>query len=543
MPITVNYPGVYIEELPSGVHTITGVATSITAFIGRAARGQVNEPITITSFADYDRTFGGLWQPSSMSFAVNDFYGNGGSTAIIVRLTHQAGTATFTLPEDAEPQASPLHGAVSPPSTYASLNLQAASPGAWANNLGISVDYQTKDSTDLSLFNLTLTLMDAARQTKLVVEKYLNLSVDPASSRFIGTVLDQQSELAVVVTDMNGKYEVPYVRPALTVASGSPPQGPWFQGGDDGGPLTDTDFLGDQADKEGLYALEKADLFNILCIPPYLGDNSPHGDDVSTNLVSKAAQYCEDRRAFYILDPPSAWTSLKTAQTQFSQIQQFVGTTSDHAAIFFPRVLEQNPLLDNQLDTIAPSGAIAGVFARTDAQRGVWKAPAGQDATLNGVVQLALQLTDPENGLLNPLGLNCLRTFPLVGNVVWGARTIRGADALADQWKYIPVRRTALFLEESLYRGLKWAVFEPNDETLWQNIRLNAGSFMHDQFRKGAFQGSSPDQAYFVKCDSETTTQSDIDNGVVNVIVGFAPLKPAEFVVIQIQQMAGQLQV
>jgi uncharacterized protein len=195
------------------------------------------------------------------------------------------------------------------------------------------------------------------------------------------------------------------------------------------------------------------------------------------------------------------------------------------------------------LETFVPCGAIAGVFASTDANRGVWKAPAGIQATIVGSSQLSVGLTDAENGELNQLGINCLRSFPVVGKVAWGARTLRGADQLADEYKYIPVRRTALFIEESLYRGLKWAVFEPNDAPLWAQIRLNVGAFMQTMFRQGAFQGSTPREAYFVKCDSESTTQNDINLGIVNVIVGFAPLKPAEFVVISIQQIAGQIAV
>jgi phage tail sheath protein FI len=171
----------------------------------------------------------------------------------------------------------------------------------------------------------------------------------------------------------------------------------------------------------------------------------------------------------------------------------------------------------------------------------VWKAPAGIDATLRGVVELEVKLTDRENGLLNPTGVNCLRAFPEIGRVVWGARTLRGADSLASEWKYVPVRRLALFIEESLFRGTKWVVFEPNDEPLWAQIRLNVGAFMQNLFRQGAFQGTSPRDAYFVKCDRETTTQNDINLGVVNIVVGFAPLKPAEFVVIKLQQMAGQI--
>ena len=184
---------------------------------------------------------------------------------------------------------------------------------------------------------------------------------------------------------------------------------------------------------------------------------------------------------------------------------------------------------------------MAGLYARTDANRGVWKAPAGTEASLSGVQGLVYNLTDTENGQLNPLGLNCLRIFPVYGDVCWGARTLAGSDQMASQWKYVSVRRFALFLEESLYRGTKWVVFEPNDEPLWAQIRLNVGAFMQDLFRQGAFQGQTAQQAYFVKCDNETTTQTDIDNGIVNILVGFAPLKPAEFVVIKISQIAGQI--
>jgi hypothetical protein len=205
-------------------------------------------------------------------------------------------------------------------------------------------------------------------------------------------------------------------------------------------------------------------------------------------------------------------------------------------------LLAQDPLQENRLAEYAPSGAVAGVIARTDGQRGVWKAPAGLDAGLRGVAALTVRMTDGENGVVNPQGVNGLRTFPTAGHVVWGARTLRGADQLASEWKYLPVRRLALFIEESLFRGTQWVVFEPNDEPLWAQIRLNVGAFMQNLFRQGAFQGASPRDAYFVKCDSETTNQNDIDLGIVNIHVGFAPLKPAEFVVIQIQQIAGQVQ-
>jgi phage tail sheath protein FI len=544
MPITPTYPGVYVEEIPSGVHTITGVATSITAFLGRAARGPVNQPTVINSFPDYDRIFGGLWVNSTMSYAVRDFYMNGGSQAVIVRLVDGGSASTITLPEDTSLPRSPLDSPLSSAST--NLVLQAANSGSWGSNLFALVDHKTKNNLDILLFNLTTTLMDSTRTRVLATEKYVNLSVDPANARYVTNVLAQNSSL-VIVQNLGGTDEVPGVRPAETyVTILSPPQvNPipvWATKGSDGNELNDNDFIGPGTDgsKTGLFALENVDLFNLLSIPPYTNNNA----DVSTTLVGTAAQYCEKRRAFYLVDPPSDWLSKATAVSKFTDPNtDYVGTHSDHAALFFPRLKEANPLHDNQIEVFVPSGAVAGIFARTDAQRGVWKAPAGQDATLVGVPQLSVPLTDAENGELNPLGVNCLRAFPIVGRVVWGARTLKGADQLASEWKYIPVRRTALFIEESLYRGTKWVVFEPNDEPLWAQIRLNVGAFMHNLFRQGAFQGTSPRDAYFVKCDKETTTQNDIDLGIVNILVGFAPLKPAEFVVIQIQQMAGQIQV
>jgi hypothetical protein len=257
-------------------------------------------------------------------------------------------------------------------------------------------------------------------------------------------------------------------------------------------------------------------------------------------------QYCTDRRAMLIIDPPGEWgaqaaTAAGAAIAGLGDLG-ISGTSARNASLFFPRVVQPDPLRDNQLDTFSPSGIVAGIMARTDAQRGVWKAPAGLDAALNGIQGLQVNLTDDENGQLNPLGINCLRSFPVNGRVVWGSRTMRGADQLADEYKYIPVRRMALFIEESLYRGTQWVVFEPNDEPLWAQIRLNVGAFMQNLFRQGAFQGKTPREAYLVKCDKETTTQNDINLGIVNILVGFAPLKPAEFVIIKIQQLAGQIQ-
>lgn len=520
MPVNPTYPGVYIEELQSGVRTITGVATSVTAFIGRASRGPDNQAITINSFADFERSFGGLRADSMLGYTVRDFYFNGGSQAIIVRLHNGATAATLDLST----------GGTSPNDK---LTLVASSVGSWGNNLKALVDYNTKDPKDNTLFNLTVFELNGA------TEKFINVSIDSKNPRYLPLVLKQSSNLVGMQWDsQNATWLVPNVRPQ-EVASTNPAA--VTQQGTDGGMLIQDQFTTNtRANKTGLYALEQVDLFNILCIPPYNQFNN-----VDTNLLSLAAAYCESRRAILLVDSPSGWNSTAIAIGKPGDPNDTgiaaLGVNSKNAALFFPRLLEADPLRENQIAEVVPCGAVAGTFARTDTQRGVWKAPAGLDATLVGVPQLTVPLTDQENGQLNTLGINCLRSFPAAGRVIWGARTLQGDDRLASEWKYLPVRRTALYIEESLYRGTQWVIFEPNDEPLWAQIRLNVGAFMQNLFRKGAFKGSTPREAYFVKCDKETTIQNDIDLGIVNIVVGFAPLKPAEFVIIKLQQLAGQI--
>jgi hypothetical protein len=544
------------------VRTITGVATSIAAFIGRASRGPTDSdkdsPVTINSFGDFERIFGGLWVGSSLGFAVRDFYLNGGSQAIIVRLYHSESG------DNAKPSKSKV--------SVGDIKLEAAYEGKWGAYLRATVDTDvSQDVADTlgvskaDLFNLTV--RDAGLTG--TSERYLNISVKD-SARRIDKVLADQSRL--VRWDGNwppnplpaiaaGDDDVTKAEKTLAGAKKAQPPVPadiaaaqavldaarkaMDDAVSDGLALTKSDDFTPQnaeADKKGLFALERIyaqeGLFNILCIPPYLDSV-----DVDVSLVSDASAYCEKRRAMLLVDARSDWKDKATARTKFTDANNDnVGTRSRNAALYFPRLRQPNPLRDGQTEEFVPCGAVAGIFARTDTQRGVWKAPAGLDATLVGVPQLSVPLTDDENGELNPIGINCLRAFPSAGRVVWGSRTLRGADQLADEYKYVPVRRLALYIEESLYRGTQWVVFEPNDEPLWAQIRLNVGAFMHGLFRQGAFQGQTPKDAYFVKCDKETTPQDQINLGIVNIVVGFAPLKPAEFVVIKIQQMAGQIE-
>jgi Bacteriophage tail sheath protein len=770
MPVAATYPGVYIEEIPSGVHTLTGVSTSITAFVGYTSRGTVNDPVHIFSYADFERAFGGLAVDSPLSYCVNHFFQNGGTDAYVVRVAQNATAASVSLRS----------------ALAVVLDVTAASPGAfgatpsagtWGNNLQIDVDYDT--SNPLSLFNLrvteyvpqngamvpgrsemfrnltlnsfdpnyavatvnaqsqiimltrpaiafagngkstsdVLTFADAAPmpanyqlaysingdppQTITVpvpsapggtlatalgallidIPAAINAKSPPgvtgaivggnrleftsatagerSSVRFFdaasnsvtarlklglgngGTEVDAAAAVRPLPSGTTGNVVVPIVFPAVgaltmdvmkgTVAvplvaaiaipvwgaptsvpvptsldeavadinaallaaaaaqpllAGSTAQrigntvrvlpGPadpnvWFrfsagptatafgldaagarnvghyapgvgvtvfaqvQGpvGNNGVPPSAVELIGNEAAKTGLYALEDVDLFNLLAIP-----DASAGPGMF-NVLTEAIAYCTRRRAFMIIDAP------ETVST-FAQAQAWMGATasplrSRNSAIYFPRLRAPDPLKNGVVGSFAAAGALAGLYARTDSERGVWKAPAGTAATIVGATGLSYTLTDKENGALNPLALNALRTFPVIGTISWGARTGRGADTLADEYKYVPVRRLALFLEESLYRGTQWAVFEPNDEPLWAQIRLNLGAFMHTLYAQGAFQGRTPRDAYFVKCDKETTTQNDIDLGRVNIVVGFAPLKPAEFVIIQIQQIAGAI--
>ncbi len=373
-------------------HPITVVATSITAFIGSALRGPTDMPGPVNSFADFERLYGGLWAQSTLGYAVQQFFSNGGSRALIVRVE-----------------------------------------------------------------------------------------------------------------------------------------------GDGAGGITDADIIA------SLPALDHADLFNLLCIPPL----KRSGGDVGKPTWDAAVAYAKSRRAFVIVDPAEHWATAEDVLDPSTGVASVV-TTADNAAIYFPRVLANDPLTE-AVAGFAPGGAIAGIFAGTDAQRGVWTAPAGIQAAMAGVVGLSLggttnpgKIADAESGKLNAAGINCLRNFPVYGDVVWGARALEGADRLASDWKYIPVRRLGFYIEESVFRGTQWVVFEPSSPSLWAQITLEVGNFMQTLFRQGAFKGATPAEAYFVRCDSSTMTPHDIANGLINILIGFAAVRPAEYVVIRVQQTAAQ---
>ncbi|MDQ1039735.1 phage tail sheath protein FI [Streptomyces sp. V3I8] len=609
-----TYPGVYVEELPSSARTISTVTTSVTAFVGHTRRGPLNEPVRVTSFTEFERRFGGLSSRGAVGYAVHQFFGNGGTVAVIVRVAraNSGKTAHVTL-ESTEGH-----------SGSAVLHVHAKEPGGWGNGLRAAVDHDTPRPDET--FNLRV--YDAGGRAR---ESFTGLSMDASHGRYAPTVINAGSRLVRVEAVGEGRpdpsgtvskpfgHELPDLAVDLTVkigdvereftlydpdcdgrspssvaelalllerklralpdapgrhafagaevtafgrrlqvvagstdpddvvrfvgecandlgleASVNPPVFP-LEDGEDGEAPGPRDLIGSEADKTGIQALRGVADVNLLVLPELAAYEST-ADAVT--VVSAAQRLCEERRIFLLVDAPGTWGSVDTAR---AGLAAFDAVRGNHAGLYFPHLQLTDPLT-GRLRSFPPSGAVAGVYARTDSERGVWKAPAGTEARLAGVHSLAVDLTDRESGLLNPLGVNCLRTLPLVGPLVWGARTLEGSDALDSEWKYVSVRRLALHVEESLQRGLQWVVFEPNDENLWQQIRLGASSYLHTLFRQGAFKGGTPREAYFVKCDRDTTTDEDIANGVVNVLVGIAPVRPAEFVIVRIQQTSAQFE-
>jgi len=535
MPVLTSYPGVYVEEIPSGVHNIVGVSTSSTAFVDFFPQGPMGVPTQVNNFTQFQTIFGNLDQRSEASYGVMQFFLNGGQIAWIVRVA--AGS-----PE-------PAQLTLDDTSAAATLTVTASSPGVWGNNLQIGIDYNTKPA---GLFNLVIRQVDVISKPTQVLnsEVYRNLSMTASSANYAIGVVNAVSAL-VQLTDL-GTGTLPATTGTDVISPLSNPASTSYTAvADAAHPANDGTVPDAPTLENGILTLDRLDpfIFNLLCLPAAVNLTSGGAPDAAgiAGVYANAAAFCATKRAFLLVDIPAAVSAISSAGSAATPgVVNWVEALGSNgydpdanSAIYFPRLQIPDPLNQGRLRNVAASGTMAGIYATTDANRGVWKSPAGIDAQVQGA-SLAYVMNDTDSGTINPLGINGLRNFKTYGNVSWGARTMQGADQLTSQWAYVAVRRTALYLEESLFEGLKWVVFEPNDTPLWSQIRLNVTSFMQTLFRQGAFQGSSAASAYFVKCDSETTTQTDINSGVVNILVGFAPLQPAEFVVLQIQQMAGQ---
>jgi phage tail sheath protein FI len=646
---TLTYPGVYVQEVSSGVRPLEIASTSTAAFVGLAEMGPTDGATLITSWTEFQRRFGAFIHDSFLAHSVFQYFNNGGRQCYILRVTaSDAGTATVTL----------LNRANAP---VAGVKFLAKNKGAWGNSLLLRIEDSTDDPGNL--FKLTVRrLVDPANAPANLLdldplETFDNLGMDPAASNYLVDVLAQNSLLvdAVVVDGNNATQpgshtggtgislpltgagvsgtsfqisldadgyqlvtlsgnaltaaDVEVVRGAIqtavralhptkagnagaygtftcTVTGAAPNQQLVLTSGSNNAtssvrvrpaPTNDASALlklgAAGRSQDGLSPRRPA-LTGLVSVgsatvaPPVtaadagvnggatantkvtdttFSDAFPRLDTVTdvsllavpgegtTAIFDLGTAYCANRPlqdVFYVGEMADHDDSVDDARTFRGRLT----LANSYGALYFPWVKALDPTgRSAEPILLPPSGYLAGVYARTDSARGVWKAPAGTEASLSGVVGLAVELSDVEHGNLNPVGVDVIRRFTGVGVVAFGARTVT-SDA---EWRYVPVRRTAIMLRTSIYRGIQFAVFEPNDETLWAQLRLNINSFMLTLFRQGAFQGATPAQAFFVKCDAETTTQADIDAGVVNVLVGFAPLKPAEFVVVKISQKAG----
>lgn len=515
MPVTPTYPGIYIEELPSSARTITAAPTSVTVFVGYThpfKTKNFKQAIEIFNFTEYEREFGGFYESSiidcQVAHAVNQFFINGGSVAYVVGLQANYHNASGTV----------LDGAVERP--------EAITGGI--KFIGLEPTEQIPMTVTISNLNTpTNNTADIVITYGSQVEVYRGVKLDSNSPDFIekrlGTDAKPVSTL-VRVAPASTTYPTTFSNASFDLTK-APPSG-----------FTTTFHPDDFTDAfKADSSLDKVSIFNLLLTPGV----------VDNGILSAALAFCERKQAFFIMDPPpqAAADGSGTLPPIADLIDSGILPTSKNGALYFPYLKSVNPITGNRLD-LPPSGFVAGIYARTDLNRGVWKAPAGLETTIlntTGVVEQG-RMTDQRQGTLNPIGVNCLRSFPGVGTVVYGARTLVTKNLAYQQWWYVPVRRMALFIEQTLYRNLGWVVFEPNDEPLWVAIRTSIENFMLSLFNQGAFQGSKPSQAFQVKCDSSTTTQTDIDQGIVNIIVAFAPLKPAEFVIVKIAQLAGQVQ-
>jgi phage tail sheath protein FI len=542
MPITPTYPGIYIEEIQSSAHTISAAPTSIAVFVGLThpfKTEQFGQPVRLFSFADYEREFGGFFDNSafkrpndfgSVPHAVNQFFLNGGAECYVVGV-------------EAKPDGSLPSEKIEPPTlslkeqglvTSDDVVFTARELTDAEHEMTIQVDnLKPGGAGSLPAGNTADITVSYGSGPGAQVEKFRQVSLDRE-------LLDKPNPNFIESRIGNAKEFVSSLVSVKVISSSIPLE---FNAGRATMPhspakieFAPQDFAKVFQDNQ---PLDKLSIFNLLILPGI----------THNGILSEAVRFCEQKMAFLIIDPPANSAADDASASPNVPIEDLLGGTfapplDKNAALYFPYLRSPDPVTGIVIP-LPPAATVAGIFARTDLNRGVWKAPAGLETSIlntTGVVKQG-EMTDKQQGVLNELGVNCLRQFPGSGTVVFGARTMVTANpALKDMWRYVPVRRMALFLEQTLYNNLGWVVFEPNDEPLWSAIRTSIEAFMLGLFRQGAFQGSTPSQAFQVKCDNQTTTQPDIVRGIVNIVVAFAPLRPAEFVIIKIAQLAGQTQ-
>jgi uncharacterized protein len=547
--VELSYPGVYIVEVPPAVRAITAASTSTAAFIGMAEKGPVNEATMVTSFMDFLDTFGGFTTKDALGiedtsvpldndiylpYAVWAFFQNGGRKCYIIRLAPDAVRASVKVP-----------GA-----NGDAFTVSAKTPGAGGNKLFVGVTNGTIDlpgpPEDPTSRKPTYKIEVKTDEGRNVLESFDGVTMDKGEDNSVDTYINENSRF-IEISEVNygDKPTLKPEEPPVGAATGTGAGGgtglvpltaldPGYKltGATAGRDVTDGDVV-DQL-TVGKSALDNITDVSLIAAPSF----------TSYEVINQGFRYAESHRnglgdAFFIADVPVNKAN-KNEVKEFVINPRFQPSNGGYGALYFPWINARDQIAKgrNAKIRLPPSGFIAGICARIDNVRGVWKAPAGTEAGVSGHQGLTASLTDMDQGVINLAGVNALRTFPGYGTVVWGSRTVSRDIA----WRYVPVRRMANFLKSSIYDGIQWAVFEPNDAPLWDALRLTIGGFMMDLFRQRALQGSTPEEAFFVKCDGETTTETDRQNGIVNVLVGFAPLKPAEFVVVRLSQKVAQQQ-
>jgi len=518
------HPGVYIEEIPSGSKPIEGVSTSTAAFVGNAFRGPANKPNLIgtwddyiAGYSDYNQSSGVSDTTDHMALAVRAFYQNGGKAAYICRVLEDSTSET------------PIAASINLQSGGSDvLTVTASSEGNWGDELRVVITHN--GSTDFNLFigNAT-TATTPSLFVPLVSESFKGLSMTPTDDNFVEKVVNGASVL-VNVSVQNNATNFPDADTPNGDDEFADPRA--LTGSEESGPAPN--------DYQALYdnILRKYPDVSIIVLP---GVNWDASNTNNIDIINHTINHCESTMSrVVIVDPPA-----NTELTSIAEVNDLELPTSTYSALYYPWVNVSNPLYHpdsnptaSQTLAIPPSAVAAGMWAKIDGKRGVWKAPAGVETRVS-VSGLKFTVEDLEQDSLNPAGVNCLRNRPGYGPVFWGSRTL--ATRADPEWRYVPVRRTAIYIEQSIYNGIQWAVFEPNDDPLWSALRANIGSFMNGMLRAGAFQGATANDAYFVRCGKgDTMTQGDIDRGQVIIVVGFAPLKPAEFVILRLQQKVEQ---
>lgn len=490
--------GIQVAEQSGPEQAIARAPTAVTAFVGRTLRGPINRPVAISSFTDYQAVFGGLWQPSMLSYAVEQFFENGGRHALVVRVVNGARPPTLELPAG-----------------DGTLKLEALACGT-REFLRASVDYDGIGENEPDCFNLVIQRVRAAGSEHVEDQEiFRRLSIDADAARFVAVALTESSLVRVI-------GEVPLTRPQPTLrhdGRGSIGYANSCSDGDDGAPLTDYDVIGSAVSATGLFALRAAEHFNFLSIPPLTRET-----DVGMSVLLVAARYCRERNAMLIVDPPLAWTSTEIALSALREWQFH----HENALMYFPRVLAFDRLR-RRFEQFAPGGAVAGLLARVDDACPLWSAAEADEALLRPNYRPLCLVSEAERLRLGQVGVNTLQAVRATVRSGFSARTLAAGNSGSSDWKYLSARRLALFILTSVERGTRWVVFETNGPELWQQVTLQVESFLAALDHEGAFVGRDDDETFLVVCDERINSHSDVRTGTVNVLMGFAALRAGEY--------------